>query len=809
MTVQSVVVGAATATTLQVVTVVSSSSNVRVAYSVNANMTGALYTANVAPTAHTVYATPSNTTEYTARVTLTGLSPSTRYHLRVEHAAVLDATYPAQARTLPVPNTAASFTFGVSGDAGLTPTTAGVGSVLAPSRLSNHQIFADLRARAVAEDWVMFAHLGDLTYYDPGKDPGNEAVPAAAAGYATTVYRRMFSDVLRQPNQHLLYRSVSSLFLPDDHDRGPNNHDGTFLGGPNYESVYRERLPSYPLSDPGGVWQATRIGRVDVIASDGRHGRDPNTDPDDPTKTMLGDAQVAWLEDIFTNTTAEAIIWLMPNQWLRTGGEDTWAVFSFEREYLAQYIADRGWHNRLVMINADRHAIKLAQTQPWGGFPVMVAAPLDASGGDPSTDYPDGIGDIPGSSHSQYGTVQVEDLGDRITITATAWQSNTPVGSVSVEVAIATLPVLTPGAASRVLTGSHSVAFEARLVTEYQTSDDPQGVELEILDGDVQLDGTAQIRGTLSLTTTGKWPRRATDSLSPYGNEIFIRYGIDLGPSVLWFPLGFYRIDAPEQDDPPDGPIRISGKDRMASLEDSKLIAPVMFDQSRSVGSMVNELVLDVYPDAVIVFDDDTTNADIGRNILVDQDRRSALADLAASFGKIAFWDGAGFLRIMSAPDESVPVWEVNAGRDGVLVNVGRRMTREGVYNAVVATGEGTDNQNPVYAVAVDDGATSPTRWGGRFGKIPKFYSSPLITTSEQAQTAAEAMLRRSLGASYSVDFGAIPNPGLSPFDPVRVTLRDGSREIHVVEKLTIPLDAMTVMSASTREKTLIVVRGL
>lgn len=809
MTVQSVVVGAATATTIDVVTVVTSSSAVRVAYATNVGLTGALYTPLVTPTSASVYATPSATTEYTARIQITGLTPATRYYMQVEHAAFLDVTYPATARSLPVPNTAASFTIGVIGDSGLTPTTPGIGAVLAPNRLSNHDIYDALRSRAVAEDWLMLAHEGDLCYYDPGRDPGQEAVPAGSAGYALPVFRRMLSDVLRQPRQNALYRSVSTLYLPDDHDRGPNNHDKTFAGGSNYEAVYRERLPHYPLSDPGGVWQAILIGRVLVMASDGRHGRDPNTGPDSPTKSLLGFTQVDWIESIMDSTTAEAIIWLMPNQWLRTGGEDTWANFTFEREYLAQLAIDRGWADRMVMVNTDRHALKLAESQPWGGWPVMVAAPLDADGGSPSTDYPDGLPDTPGASHSQYGTVSVEDLGDRITITMTAWQATGALGSVSITVPLSTPPVLDPGALANTLTGSHRVHFEARLCTEYQTTDDPDGVELEILDGDVQLDGTAQIRGTLQLTTTGRWPKRATDPLSPYGNEIFIRVGVDIGTSILWTPLGYYRIDSPEQDDPPDGPIRIAGKDRMASIMDSELIAPIQFDQTMSVGGMIRALVGDVYPDALVVFDDDTTSQDIGRNILVEKDRRAAIADVAASVGKICFWDGAGYLRVMSAPDETDPVWEVNAGRNGVLVDVSRRMSREGVYNAVVATGEGADDQNPVYAVAVDDGATSPTRWGGRFGKIPKFYSSPLITTQEQAQNAASAMLRRLLGAPYAVDLGVIPNPGLSPFDPVRVTHSNGDREIHVVEKLSIPLSAQETMSASTREKTLVVTRGL
>src|SRR5690554_7219814 len=189
------------------------------------------------------------------------------------------------------------------------------------------------------------------------------------------------------------------------------------------------------------------------------------------------------------------------------------------------------------------------------------------------------------------------------------------------------------------------------------------------------------------------------------------------------------------------------------------------------------------------------------------------------------YWDGEGYLRFEDPPEEDVPVWEVKAGRGGVLVQASRRLTREGVYNAVVAEGEGVDDAAPVRAVAIDTGPNSPTRFGGRFGKVPRFYKSPLLTTPAQAQSAARAILRRSLGAPYSVDFQAMVNPTLRPFDPIRVTHRDGNREIHVIvtlsstwisrvthrdgnreihvlERVTIPLVPGRPMTGSTRQKT-------
>src|SRR5690606_17954166 len=136
-----------------------------------------------------------------------------------------------------------------------------------------------------------------------------------------------------------------------------------------------------------------------------------------------------------------------------------------------------------------------------------------------------------------------------------------------------------------------------------------------------------------------------------------------------------------------------------------------------------------------------------------------ALEDLVTSVGKVCWWDHRGVLVIRTPPDPAVPVWDIAHGRDGVLVSIARELSREGVYNAVVARGEGADTETPIQAVAVDDNPASPTYWHGPFGKVPRFYSSPLITDVAQAASAAASLLKRSLGLPYSVSFGAVVNP--------------------------------------------------
>lgn len=362
----------------------------------------------------------------------------------------------------------------------------------------------------------------------------------------------------------------------------------------------------------------------------------------------------------------------------------------------------------------------------------------------------------------------------------------------------------------RTLRGSHGMVADARVVPAGATGVNPPGVAVPVLTGDVRLDPTANIRSTVDLTVAaaGWWPSRASSPLAPYGNEVLVRRGIRYGDGTTeWVSLGYHRIYSVEQSNPPHGPVRVEARDRMSGLIDARLIGPVQFPASTTRANALAFLVREVYPTAVIEWDDASGDVPLGRAAIVEEDRHAWLDGLVSAAGKVWWWDHRGHLVIRSVPSPSEPVWRVNAGEGGVLVSAAREINREGVYNAVVATGEGLDSTTPVQAVAYDDAATSPTRWGGPFGRVPRFYSSPLITTAAQARQAARSMLQQSLGLPYSVDFSAVPHPGLEPHDPVLVDV-GGRREIHVVAQVTIPLDTGAPLSAQTREQTFLQIGG-
>jgi hypothetical protein len=352
----------------------------------------------------------------------------------------------------------------------------------------------------------------------------------------------------------------------------------------------------------------------------------------------------------------------------------------------------------------------------------------------------------------------------------------------------------------RTVRASHTATFRATVLTTYQDGVSPTGTTILIEGGDVVLDATAQVRGTLSLLTDGNgWdPRPGRSLLLPYGNEIYIERGIDVGGSLEWVGQGFYRISSVAQASAPDGQLTVTGSDRSQGIIDAALPVPVQFAATASVADVFSTLVLQVYPDATIDFDY-TASADLlGSAQVTTEDRYQFLADLATSRGKVMYWDYQGHLVVKDRPDPGVTVWDVSAGEDGVLIDAARTLTRDNVFNAVVVTADGADTSAAPLAVAYDNNPESPTYYYGTFGKIPEFWSSPLVTTAAQAQAAAALILARAITLPLQADFSSVPNPALEPLDAVSLTYPGPvAPDSLVIGQITIPLTAADPLTAS------------
>ncbi|UUU21725.1 alkaline phosphatase D family protein [Streptomyces sp. DSM 40750] len=384
-----------------------SGASTRLAVSLSAALSVPTYFGPVAPTADGI-----------ASLQATGLLPNTRYYYGFEDDGVLDTAFSGTFRTHPVAaGERASFTFGAAGDAGLTG--AGDASHVV-SAVSNNPVFDTMRSQSAAEDWLFFSHLGDFHYR-------NIATATAAdyrAGYNDSL---TFNGTLgAAARQGRFYRDNPLTYVWDDHDFGPNNSNRTAAGNATANVVFRERVPHYTLPSASTINQSWQVGRTLFIASDVRSARDPNGDPQSPTKTMLGTAQKTWMESVLSaDSGAEALVWITPSRWLASdsGTGDTWNSFLHERAEMVQMFGDTGWLDRMIQLTADQHNLSMCSgpANPWGGFPIFMFAGMDSDYG--STDPLYDLGAIAG--RQQYGTVQIRDRGHTIELGATGWINGT------------------------------------------------------------------------------------------------------------------------------------------------------------------------------------------------------------------------------------------------------------------------------------------------------------------------------------------------------------------------------------------------
>jgi hypothetical protein len=361
---------------------------------------------------------------------------------------------------------------------------------------------------------------------------------------------------------------------------------------------------------------------------------------------------------------------------------------------------------------------------------------------------------------------------------------------------------------------SVSAAFETAVVTSHvlatrATVIDGDGVEtvVPIVEGSVTLDQRAAVRGRCDLTlvddgTLGLVPEAPTDLLAPYGNEIRVERGVTYpdGTSEL-VSLGVFRIDDAEVEETPGSlQIRVAGRDRAARFEDARFETPYQIAAGTNYTGAILELLADAWPAIPTSFA--STSLTTPALIAQEGDDRWAFAqDMARSMGMALYFDGDGTC-VLSPDLLSGPVATLAEGDGGVLLQAGRQWTRQGTFNRVIATGENTGETAPSRGVATDDSPLSPTYYFGPFGKVPRFYVSPFITTDAQAESAAQSILDRELGTLEQVSFGAFVLPHLEPGDTARITrAATGIDEDHVIDQVTIPLSAAASMTGSTRAR--------
>lgn len=327
---------------------------------------------------------PIATVGRVAKFAVTGLLPSEEYLCRIDGPSTPLDGESGLFTTAPTPG-AYSFLCAFSGDA--------IGG-------SNHPVFDAIAALGP----LFFWHLGDAHY----SNIADGSVDRYRLAYAANM----------TPRQRALYGSVPVGYIPDDHDYGPNNMDGSYTGKAAAAQVYRERVPHYPLAlSSGPLYHAFELGRVLFLVTDQRHEASPQAATDNASKTVLGATQKAWFKAQIAAATGKLIVWICSRTWggVATAGADHWGGFTTERRELSDFIKANA-HGRVVVLSADRHSLDIDDGShhdfaTGGGEPIKTfqASPLDYT---PNTTY-GGAGYSEGTfgSIGQFGTMEVTDAG--------------------------------------------------------------------------------------------------------------------------------------------------------------------------------------------------------------------------------------------------------------------------------------------------------------------------------------------------------------------------------------------------------------
>ena len=361
--------------------------------------------------------------DYTVKVRAGGLIPSTRYYYRFSTATGYQSVV-GRTKTAPAPEdhpAAVSFAF-----VSCQNFTQGFYPVLAH----------------LAQDQVDFCvHLGDHIYETghAGYEPGFVREDTIGGGRATDLptYRQKYQLYLSDIHLREVRRRFPWIVLWDDHELF-NNYAGAQV---SQESPARQRdaytafleyMPILPPASPSTdgslrvqLYRQFAFGDLlDLFALDERQYRDGVVcqrdmvvtscpELEEPTRTMLGDAQRGWLQAALRVSTAQWKCLLNEVMMMRlalihqdmTSAEhlpisvlrqpaaiaedvyvnlDAWDGYPAERTALLQFIADQGIRN-VVVCTGDLHNCFAGVLRPDFQDPASPAVAVECVGGSVSS----------------------------------------------------------------------------------------------------------------------------------------------------------------------------------------------------------------------------------------------------------------------------------------------------------------------------------------------------------------------------------------------------------------------------------------
>lgn len=268
--------------------------------------------------------------------------------------------------------------------------------------------------------------------------------------------------------------------------------------------------------------------------------------------------------------------------------------------------------------------------------------------------------------------------------------------------------------------------------------------------------------------------------LAANGQTLRVKLGVGLSfGQVEWFQRGRFLIHSTVTD---GDVVNVEAVGMLAWIDEARLVSPF-----QPAGTLASTLRALIEPALNVTISTSLVDRAVPVGAAYDEDRLGAVLELLDAWAADGAIDPEGVFQVAPATQSTTPVLTLTSGAGGTIITASGSSTREDAYNAVVARGTASDG-GQVQGVAYDTTVTSPKYYGGPFNPlaVPKFFVSPLLSTSDQCTLAAATILartQRAAGKQFEVEM--VPHPALQAGDVVSV---DGVT--CSVESLTLPYHA-------------------
>jgi Domain of unknown function (DUF5047) len=347
--------------------------------------------------------------------------------------------------------------------------------------------------------------------------------------------------------------------------------------------------------------------------------------------------------------------------------------------------------------------------------------------------------------------------------------------------------------------GSHAISVAATL---YRPSAPTEPISTQVIGGELICDVDARSRRQASLEIAFSLGDPVTVEIVrelPFGGYCVLERGIRYADGAIErVQLGRFRVENvtwPEL----QGQATLTLADRMAQIADEVFTTPFAPGGQKPSDAIV-AAVQQVFGTTIAYHVSTTPATETALvDVVYDEDRAAAISDLAAGIDAQIYFDNLGDFVLRPKPTDLTPVWTFDPGEEGVMLGASESLDRSSVRNGVAVRATPDPTLPPIWALATDNDAASPTRWGGPFGKVPLIVNSTSIQTQAQADSTAASLLNLRLGLSRTLELRGVPNPALEPGDLIEIVHPDGRSELQYINALSIGLDPGGELALTTR----------